>query len=146
MPTHRRALAAKGFQVSLPDSLRRVDAILHELKTLDVNKYPNASAVLFRTFIEVSVAHYMTSNQLTIHRDEKLSSKTERVIRHLQENRPDDAKQPIKAVRAGLSKPGSLFSISTLNEWVHNARWAPVPSELQTYWDNWSDFLGLLWA
>lgn len=145
-PQARATLVPRSFLVSAPAKLHRVDPILWELKHLRLATYPNAIAVLFRTFIEMTVNAYLEKNDLPCNQSDRLSQRTERAIKHLEERRGDAVKRAIKPVRAAFSSPGGLFSLATLHEYVHNPQWHPVPSELRRHWDNYEPFLALLWA
>jgi len=145
-PQARTALVPRSFRVFAPAKLHRVDPILWELKHLRLATYPNAIAVLFRTFIEMSVNGYLEKYSLPRNQSDKLSQRTERAIKHLEDTRGDAVRRAIKPVRAAFSTPDSLFSLATLHEYVHNPQWHPVPSELRRHWDNYEPFLALLWA
>ena len=145
-PQTRAVLVPRSFRVSAPAKLHRVDPILSELKRLKLAPYPNAIAVLFRTFIEMSVNSYLERKNLPRNQRDTLSQCTERAIKHLEASKGDTVKRAIKPVRAAFSSPGGLFSLATLHEYVHNPQWHPVPSELRRHWDNYEPFLALLWA
>jgi hypothetical protein len=117
------------------------------MKKLDAQKFPNASAVIFRTFFEISVHHYLKANQQHVNQSDTLKALTERAITHLNSNhaKPDEVKDAVKPVRSGFSAPGGLFAIQTFNEYVHNPKRHPLPSELRSQWDNYSAFLKILW-
>lgn len=143
----RKGIAPRSFQISFPAGSERVAAILGEMKRLDANKYPNASAVVFRTFFEISVHHYLKKHHQPINQTDMLRVLTERAITHLQAHHPNanDVKDAVKPVRAGLSAPHSLFGIQTFHDYVHHPKRHPLPSELRSQWDNFGDFLKLLW-
>jgi hypothetical protein len=143
----RKGVIPRTFNISFPTGYERVGAIVAELKKLDTHKFPNASAVIFRTSFEISVHRYLKTNGLPANQTDSLKTLTERAIAHLTSNHadPNEVKQAVKPVRAGFSVPGGLFSITTLNEYVHNPKWNPIPSELRSQWDNFSSFLKLLW-
>ena len=141
----RRKLVPNSYQISIPDDLRRTAHVLREMKTLDIHKFPNAAACLFRTFIETSVNLYIQKHSVAVHpREDKLGARTEKVIAHLRQANPN-AQHAIKPVKAALSKDFSIFSIGTLHEYVHNPRWHPEPDDLLKHWDNYGPFLALLW-
>jgi hypothetical protein len=143
----RKGIVPRSYQISFPTGSERVAAILTEMKRLDTHKFPNASAVIFRTFFEISVHHYLKKNAQHVNQSDTLKALTERAISHLQTNhqKPNDVKDAVKPVRAGFSAPHSLFGIQTLHDYVHHPKRHPLPSELRSQWDNFSDFLKLLW-
>ena len=143
----RKGIIPRTFQISLPSGYERVGVIVSELKKLDAHKFPNASAVIFRTLFEISVHRYLKANSLPANQTDHLRTLTERAITHLTANHadPNEVKQAVKPVRTGFSVPGGLFAIQTFNEYVHNPKWHPIASELRSQWDNFSAFLKLLW-
>lgn len=142
----RRTLVPRSFTIPVPDDLRRTAFVLQEMKALDVKRFPNAAACLFRAFIETSVNCYIRKHSVPVNaREDRLGARTEKVIAHLRKNVPD-AQSAIRPVKAALSKDSSIFSISTLHEYVHNPRWHPEPDDLLKHWDTYSPFLALLWA
>jgi hypothetical protein len=143
----RKGIVPRTFQISFPAGSERMAAVLAEMKKLDTHKFPNASAVIFRTFFEISVLHYLKKHQLHANQSDTLKQVTERAITHLTANhpKPTDVKEAVKPVRAGFSVPGGLFAIQTFHDYVHSAKRHPLPTELRSQWDNFSDFLKLLW-
>ncbi len=143
----RKGIVPRSFHVAFPSGSERVAAVLAEMKRLDTQKFPNASAVIFRTFFEISVLHYLKKHQLPANQSDTLKQVTERAITHLTANhpRPNDVKDAVKPVRAGFSVRDGLFGIQTFHDYVHSAKRHPLPTELRSQWDNFSDFLKLLW-
>jgi hypothetical protein len=144
-PADRHTLVPRSFHISFPHKFRRVERILAELRGLNADRYTNAAAVLFRTFIELSVHAYLSKHDLPINSGDRLGTLTERALKHLEKN-DLTAKSAIRPVRAALSAKGGLFSIGTLHEYVHNPDWHPVASELKRHWDNYAGFLERLWT
>lgn len=115
---------------------------------LSVDQFPNACAVTFRVFIELSVDHYVETHKLMneAERRNKPLSKRMRVA-------IDDLRRKGR-ITAALHKAlervadGSLVLASnlvTLNQYVHNPHTFPKPSELRTAWDELDPLLKVLW-
>lgn len=56
LSTSRKVLIPSSYKLSVKH--HRLNIIYNELKSLNVDEYPNAVAVLFRTFVELSFDHY----------------------------------------------------------------------------------------
>ncbi len=106
------------------------------MKRLDTHKFPNASAVIFRTFFEISVLHYLKKHHLPANQTDTLRQVTERAITHLTANHPTPnyVKDAVKPVRAGFSVRDGLFGIQTFHDYVHSAKRHPLPTELRSQW------------
>ena len=123
----------------------RINKIYRELKSLDVDEYENAVAVLHRVFIELSIDTYIESKKLSgVSKDNKLSKKIDSVTKHLEDNK-FLTKHELKSIRMAGSNPNSLFSVNTFNAYVHNATVNPIPKDLKTSWDNLSGFVEKIW-
>jgi hypothetical protein len=124
----------------------RVGNILGEVQRLDVDSYPNASAVLMRVVIELAVTEVFQHNDWPLQtqkpgkepRDKTLNQLVRECLDKLD---PTGKDKKWQAVRSGLNDPNSLLAVATLNAWVHNARFHPVPNDLRLTADNYADFL-----
>lgn len=131
----------------------RVHEVYAELRKVPVANYRNATAVLFRVFVELSVDVlneeeddlYKAPGPQDTWRKKKLRVKVKHAIDwlveqgHLQE---DGAKA---AEKAFSDQPLSESSISILNGFVHNKRMYPDKEGLKTAWDNVQPFMEALW-
>ena len=122
----------------------KVNAIYDELKRLKVNDFPNAVAVSFRVFVELSLDCYTESNKLSITKESSLGHKVEAVAKHLEEKKLAD-KHICKGIRNGIHNTNSLLGIETWHAYVHNNKFSPIPRDLITIWDNIQPFIQLLW-
>jgi hypothetical protein len=145
----RRTLIPTRFSFDGKKALPRIAKIVVELRGLDVKKYTNAVSMLFRLFVEASVDHYNEDRKVPITRDRDghlppLSVRVEAALQHVRVNNPP-AKQALKNVKTAFGERHGLFTLATLHEYAHNPTWQPVPDNLRTHWDNYSEFLRLLW-
>ncbi len=122
----------------------RINQIYVELLGLDATQYPNAAAVLFRVFLELSVDHYMTQHALKLAPKvrETLASKMQLVAEHLHKGGKINL-QLKRAVDAVATPQKSVLSASTFrfNQYVHNYYAFAKPTELFTSWDELEAFL-----
>lgn len=134
----------------LPIENPRIRQILEELKHTSMRQSPNAVAVLFRVFLELSVdsfidEHSLFAKGITSASDEKnLIGKCSRVIEYLRTN---DllSKNELKGIQHELKDETSVFSIDSLNAFVHNMHFSPKEDSLRIGWDNVQPFFEAVW-
>jgi len=143
----RKSLVPKSFAVTTsPDSVR-LAKILSELKRLPVDKHENAVAVLFRTYIELTLDDYIARTQITIQAargQATLAEKAKGAAAHLKSTGQLDKSQEgnvDRLVGTSRAEPGS---ITTLHSFVHSRHSNPIASELMTAWDNIAPFMRLI--
>jgi hypothetical protein len=129
----------------------RVNNILGEVQRLDVDNYPNASAVLTRVVLELAITEVYQKNGWDLqwpspHPSKQPKDKTlaELVRECLDRMDPTGKDKRWHAVRVGISTPSSMMSMPTLNAWVHDPKFHPVPHDLRLMADNYRDFLAAL--
>jgi hypothetical protein len=93
----------------------KTQAVLQEFQRLDVDKLPNAAAVLIRAILELSLDEYLAKNRLP--RDSKFARRVKKCLAHVDPTSKDDRFQ---FVRAGLQDGTSLYAVATLHGYVHN--------------------------
>ena len=120
----------------------RVSAILEELQRLNTEQFPNASSVLIRSIIELSIDQFYKAKDWNDkdHKNNRLPlrKKIERCVNEIDDSKKDPKYSP---VRRGVQDKDSLFATNTLNEFVHNQYYHPSPTELQTIARNYLYFL-----
>ncbi|MBW1250980.1 hypothetical protein I7860_30405 [Pseudomonas tolaasii] len=138
----------------------RVNAIYRDLRsTLVVDVCPNATAVTFRVFVEISCDDYIlsqgragtpvlrhdTQRPVKTGAEEKLAMKVQAVVLHL-----EASGQITKAVSKAIVKRASSFdsvgSVDHFNLFVHSSASAPIPSELKDIADEYRPFLEAIWG
>lgn len=131
---------------------KRINKIYYELKNeLNVHKSPNAVAVLFRVFLELTCDSYFAKNKIKrkdtskpLTRDDKLKVKVEHTVNYLEENRHLD-KDQARTIRKRASAKNELVSVDSLNEYIHASGHSPIPTELNILMDNWAPFFKAIW-
>ncbi len=115
--------------------IQRHRQIWEELQfKLRLEDHPNAISVLFRVLFELAIDNYITRTNLTaVHANDPLKNKVKKVAADL------EAKNKIDGKYAGLIRKldnaDGLFSIDTMNRYVHSPDFAPSPSHLTALWD-----------
>lgn len=117
----------------------RLNAVYNELSTLIVDTYPNATSVLLRVFVELSVDHYINQENLMPNenqrRNAKLSEKMRKVAEHLHNSGKLqlELKRVVDNVASGNGhlKP----SVAAMHLYLHNMFAYPKPSELRQTWN-----------
>lgn len=131
-------------------SLNVTDARTHdierELRLLNLDRMPNAIAVLFRVFIELSVDSYLQregiafSDRTNLH--EKLNTVADDLTKRQRLNRAQAA--PVRRAAARNSFLGP--SVTMMHQWVHNQHLSPTAAELRSHWNDLQPFLSAVWA
>jgi len=142
----RKYLISKGSLPNIPSDTRLSDMYIELSQRLVVNEVANACAVLFRSFIELTLKEFMRSHK--IHDTKEMVDKlrnTKKVELSLKEKLfasidklivlyPDEKKALASAKQAISSTP--LYQISDMNAFVHDPNFHPDPSGLKSTWDN----------
>ncbi|MEE4156635.1 hypothetical protein V2I75_05025 [Pseudomonas viridiflava] len=145
---------------SLDISNNRINAIYRDLrKTLVVDECPNAVAVTFRVFVEVSCDDFIlrqsqqadpvlrVDTQRPV-RDgmggDKLSMKVQSIAKHL-ESKGGLASPASKAIFKRATSFDSVGSVDHFNLFVHSSAGAPISSELKDIADEYRPLLEAIW-
>jgi len=132
----------KDFGLTWPGRLQRHHQIWEELQFhLELSKHPNAISVLMRVLIELAIENYIAQAGVTVHDNDKLAKRLEKVGLHLKAAGKIDGKQMdvIKKFQQG----DKLISADTLNRYVHSPNFAPSPEHLTSVWDSLADVVVL---
>lgn len=141
--TDRKTIIPKDFSITVKE--RRLNKIYYELRSLNVDQYENAVAVLLRVFIELSLDTFIHENKIPkLTKDKTLRQKAEGIANHFEQNGILDNHQ-LKGIRTCVSNTNSVLSIDTFNSFVHNRHLSPIPKDLKTTWDNIQIFVEKLW-
>ena len=123
--------------LSLENLGDKVQAILVELRQLDLVRFPNAAAVLLRAVVELAVDQYHVAKKW----DPKKGELKTRVRKCLREIDPTDKAQQYQGVRTGLQDGTSYLAITTLHGFVHNPDFHPTAADLRRFAKNFEPFL-----
>jgi hypothetical protein len=98
-------------------------------------------SVLFRVFVELSVDHYMNRESITA-----ADPKLQLVAQHLigEKKLTTAQAKPIRA--AAQANTYLAASVTTMNDYVHNAAMSPSPTDLRAAWDSFQAFVTALWS
>ena len=130
---------------------QRINDVFNELKILPTAKYPNATAVLFRSLLEMTLSHYLYSSGdlAVIIEDERQKLDKEnkklnknwhpslrRMLTHLINPRCNVITNPniISVLKKFLSERDELLSQDSLNYFVHNPFYSPNEESLRRFW------------
>ncbi len=141
-PSERRRLIQDfDHGIAWKVSTSRQKAIWEELQfELLLASHINAISVLFRVLLELSVEHYIgISGIKTINPNDKLAQRAVKVATHLHAAGKIDAKY--LSLIQKLPNQDKLFSMDTLNRYVHSSDFAPSPKHLTAMWDTAAEFV-----
>jgi len=141
---NRSTLIPVNFVLTI--SQPRINQIYTELRSLDVTKYTNCAAVMFRVFLELSLDEYWIRTNPPGFTNEKLYDKIKKTTNYMETNNILTTKKLAGVRKAADSNSiHSIFSTNTLNQYVHNPSLAPIARELNLAWDNLQEFVIQLW-
>lgn len=129
---------------NIPIQNPRIKKIYKELKELELSLFPNAIAVLFRVFVELSIDNYLKEKRISIKQDAKLSQKVSAVKDYFISNNIMH-KNELHSVEMMISQPTESKSIRTFHQFVHNSQVTPSVDDLKNSWDDLSSFVRALW-
>ncbi len=139
----RTNLIPKSTAFKIPEG--RINDIMVELKKLRLNKTPNAIAVLFRTFLELSVDNYIVSCQIAEGTgNSPLKKKIEAVSTFLAVNDIMTEKE-LLPVRRATSTDTDLNSVRTFHSFVHHRFHSPSGADLSAMWNSFEPFFKKIW-
>lgn len=141
-PARRTTLIPQiNYPVAWAGRLQRHRAIWEELQFhLHLSDHPNAISVLFRVLFELAVENHIQQTSLaTIKPNDNLAKRALRVAEDLEMKGKIDHKY--LGVFQKLPQLDPLFSLDTLNRYVHSPNFAPSPDHLTALWDTVADFV-----
>jgi hypothetical protein len=147
-PVERKKLIPKECKIKIPNP--KVNAIYHELLSIDITKHTNAVAVLLRVFIELSVDTYLESHKMistpsAAKSPMNFQQKVNQVAQHLDSIKMADS-AICKGIKASIKDSNDILGIETWHAYVHNNRFSPKSDNLIITWDNIQDFMIILWG
>lgn len=117
--TDRKHLILKNS--CLPDisHLHKINDIVNELRRLNIQEFPIAGAILFRTLLELSTDHYLNCHN-EADSSLKLKQKLQKAINIIQKNNkyPEDGKT-LETLKNDIRNENEDVSITKLNTFVH---------------------------
>lgn len=143
-PARRTTLIPQvEYGVQWAGRIHRHKAIWEELQFhLQLSEHPNAISVLFRVLLELSIENYIEQAGLsTVNPGDKLAQRAMKVGADLHiKGRIDDK---YLGIIKKLPQQDNLFSMDTLNRYVHSPQFAPSPDHLTAMWDQVADLVVL---
>jgi hypothetical protein len=139
-PKPRPARPAKPFkELSLASLGVKTQAVLAELRKLDVDKCPNTVAILTRVILEFTVEGFAEQKKLPQAKDLK-----GRIRQCLQKIDPNNKAPDYQGVRTGLADGHSIYAVRTLHGFVHNAYYSADGNTVRNIASNLEPFLQAL--
>jgi hypothetical protein len=114
----------------------RVDAVLRETQALSPENYPNATAIMLRVVLELTVDQLHESKGWG--KDQKFKNRLRKALHALDAT---DRDPKLQSLRTGLQDASSLYAVDTLHAFLHNPHFHPTPAEARSIAANLSEFL-----
>ena len=150
--TQSKSVIPYGVKCELKSE--RIKDIFHELRDLDLERKPNASAVLFRILLELCVGHYLDQTKqikalLEKAKKDRKPNDWYPPFRHLLDAILKDAAITIhplarKRLNKFVSDKDSPLSVDGLDSYVHNKFSPPSAKELRSYWETFDDLFRVI--
>ena len=140
--TTRKSLIPSNCVIYIDDP-PRANCIYHEMRSLNVNKFPNVSSVMLRVFLELTINEFIEIHNIR-NPGKHLYQRLQRVADYLQSKQIMTEKQ-LTPIRAAHTTNESVLSTSTLNAYVHHKNFSPMPEVIKISWDNMQEFIEILW-
>lgn len=148
-PTNRETLIPEDLTLTIPNE--RINRLFVEMKSLVLNESPNICAVMLRVFVEWSIDAFLETyevkgeKKLNVDINRGIKGKFTDVVEKMKTLHcinPDH----LKGIETAFSEDReSIFSFHTLNAYVHNNTFNPIPTEIMYSWDNAEPFIKALW-
>jgi len=153
-PKDRKKLIMSGISMPInPSKHNRPRRVYEELRQLPLqtasHTYPNAIALLIRTFLEMSVDAFIKNKKIkhpspTGWKDISLTERAKVVTHYIKDNDLLNSDE-IKVITKVLGSSKKLANPNTLNDYVHNIKQVVSPKDLIDIWDTYVDFLSCIW-
>ena len=129
------------YAVTWSGEQQRIKAVWEELQFhLKLSDHQNAVAVMFRVLVELSIDNYIKVTSLsTVHENDKLSNRALKVAADLFSRKRIDKRYYDECKK--LHNSDQLFSMATMNSWVHSPSFNPSPHHMTSMWDSLSLFI-----
>ncbi len=149
IPKDRTTLMPKNLVMKINNP--KINDIYHEFLRLDITKFTNAGAVLFRVFMELSVDSYIDHHKIagagvisSAKSGMNFQQKVNTVANHLQTKGLADT-NICQGIKNEIKEKNGILEVDTLNGYVHNNKLSPKADNLIKSWNNIQDFMIILW-
>lgn len=126
--------AQKGViprDLTLEIKCQKTNNIFNELKKIQVEQFPNASAILLRAFLELSVDYYIAKTKKNIPKDMKLLGRLQKIYKEMDLSK--DEKKVLDIITSNKNNPAHT---NVLNSYIHNKNHHPDPDSIKIAFDN----------
>ena len=126
----RISVIEEDYQLNIKH--RKINNLFGELKKIEVKNFPNASALLLRAFLELSINFYLSEKNLELRSNNiSLIGKIQKIIEHI--GLTPTEKEPLTAI---IANPNNPAHTQILNSYTHNKDHHPDPISIKTAFDN----------
>jgi len=113
--------------------------VLREMRQLNVTKFPNTSAILTRVVLELAIEEFCDLKQWTFAQGkDRLRDKLTKCLETVDPTKKD---KKYHGIRAGLSDPNSLISVTTMHQYVHSTKFHATAADVRALAANYEPFL-----
>lgn len=139
----RLTIFPTGFKLRI--SNERANNLYHEMRRLILERHANASAMLVRLFLELTVDHRLEQDRIKVARGTKLATRLASAAKSL-ENAKVVTKDELKGARRATNTSTTLgIAITDLNQLAHNKDFHPSPGDIRAFVDQVRPFFEAVW-
>lgn len=136
-PAQKTFIPSDAPHIQWIASQQRIRDVWDELQSLPMSDYPNAISALMRIIVELSVESYIAEHNIQV--SDSLSRRVGAVSIHLLQREIIDRAYYDEIERIRLHD--QLISVASMQRYLHSPNFAPLESELRTYWSRLGRFL-----
>lgn len=140
----RFSIIPSSSAIKIGKDENRLKSILRELKKLSVSTFPNASAVLLRVFIELTMDYLIEQHpgEINCTEQKSLHKKVKKVVEFYKyKGIVNEKESETILMLSDESNKYDVSSTTTLNSYVHNRHNDPISDNLIKTWNNIEPFI-----
>ena len=107
---------------------------------------PNAAAVLFRVFLEVSLDKYIDVAKIKLTKEPKIKEKIDKVAKDMKDKGLANDNKLIAIRRTSSGSATDILNIQWFHHYVHNSTILPESDGLKAKWTTLQEFFEILWG
>lgn len=148
--SERKTLALKGRANALSILQPRLQELYGEACTIEPDEHGNASGMLTRVFLELTLVHFLKSVKASVPLKREMSGRShwgdvrltmaEKVKAALEIVDPEKKNLSLKYARTCSSDPGAIHALQELHDFMHGLEAKPSGREVKRIWERFHPF------
>lgn len=148
--SERKTLALKGRSNALSILQPRLQELYSEAQTIEPDEHGNASGMLTRVFLELTLVHFLKSVKASVPHKRDMSGRShwgdsrvtmaEKVKAALQIVDPEEKNRELRYARTCSSDAGAIHAVQELHDFMHGLDTKPSGREVKRIWERFHPF------